>query len=152
MSKKIRVILADDHPIVHLGIKAELEKLSGVEVVGEAVDGRQAIELVKQHRPDVVFMDISMPGMRGIEATARITGDFPDVRVIILSTWGNEEYYWGAIKAGASGYLLKKTATNELRKALERVCGGEIFLSREVADRMVRKFPSQHIVHSKGPL
>src|ERR1035438_926067 len=124
--KPVRVILADDHPLVRAGIRALLEKLPGVEVVGEASDGREVLNLVKLHRPDVVLMDISMPGLNGLDAAARMTREFADVRIIILSMHNNEEYYWRALKAGAAGYLLKKSATAELETALQRVVQGEI--------------------------
>ena len=110
-AKPIRIILADDHPIVRAGIRAELEKIEDVEIAGEASDGREALDLIKDQKPDVVFMDISMRNLNGLEATARITKEFPQVRVIILSMPQNEEYFWQALKAGASGYLLKKAAT-----------------------------------------
>src|SRR5258707_1216667 len=130
-NKSIRVLLADDHTLVRAGIRALLEKLPGVEVLAEANDGREALSLVKTYRPTVVLMDITMPSLNGLEATARIAREFPDVRVIILSMHNNEEYYWRALKAGAAGYLLKKAATAELESALRRVVGGEIYLSRE---------------------
>src|SRR5512140_3298555 len=117
----IRIVLADDHPIVRAGIRAELDKLPGVVVAGEASDGREALDLIRSVQPAVVFMDISMKSMNGIEATARITKEFPQVRVIILSVHQNEEYFWQALKAGASGYLLKKAAIAELSTALQRV-------------------------------
>jgi len=152
MSARVRVILADDHPIVRLGIKTELQRMEGVELVGEASDGREAVELAKKHQPDVVFMDISMPGLRGLEATAIITQQCPKVRVIILSRWDNEEYYWGALRAGASGYLLKKGAVSELATALNRVVSGEIYLSKDISNRLVKKFPLQRIAQSRSPL
>ena len=112
-TKPIRVLLSDDHPIVRAGIRDALKALPEVEVVGEAIDGREAIEMVKSLSPDVVFMDISMPGLNGLEATERIVKAFPQVRVIILSRHENEEYYWRALQVGASGYLLKKAAIAE---------------------------------------
>ena len=102
-NKPFRVILADDHTLVRAGIRALLEKLPEVEVVAEANNGREVLSLVKLHRPDVVLMDIAMPGLNGLEATARIAKEFPQVRVIILSMHDNEEYYWRALKAGAAG-------------------------------------------------
>src|SRR5438874_10997810 len=117
-SKPTRVILVDNHPIVRSGIRAELEKLRSVEVVGEASDGREGLELVKAQQPDVVFMDISMPGLNGLEATLRLSKEFPRVKVIILSRHDNEEYFWHALKAGASGYLLKKAAIAEMGTAM----------------------------------
>jgi DNA-binding NarL/FixJ family response regulator len=148
----IRVILADDHPIVRAGLRAELEKIPGTVVVGEAVDGREAIELVRAVLPAVVFMDISMRGLNGLEATARITKEFPQVRVIILSMHQNEEYFWQALKAGASGYLLKKAATTELGAALQRVAAGEIYLVKEMSNQLIKKLPLQHLAHQKTPL
>ena len=101
--KPIRIILADDHPIVRAGIRAEFEKMPDVQVAAEASDGREALELVQIHQPHVVFMDISMKGLNGLEATARITKEFPKTRVVILSMHNTEEYFWQALKAGASG-------------------------------------------------
>jgi DNA-binding NarL/FixJ family response regulator len=150
--KPVRLILADDHTLVRAGIHALLEKLPWVEVVGEAGDGREVLNLVKLHRPDVVLMDITMPGLNGLEAAERMAREFPDVRVIILSMHNNEEYYWRALKAGAAGYLLKKAATVELETALQRVVHGEIYLSREISARLLKKLPLNGIANRKSPL
>lgn len=150
--KPIRIILADDHPIVRAGIRAEFEKMPDVQVAAEASDGREALELVQIHQPHVVFMDISMKGLNGLEATARITKEFPKTRVVILSMHNTEEYFWQALKAGASGYLLKKAAVAELGSALRRVVGGEIYLAREISAKLVQKLPLQQIAHQKSPL
>jgi DNA-binding NarL/FixJ family response regulator len=149
--KPIHVILADDHTLVRAGIRALLEKLPGVKVVGEAGDGRKVLNLVKAQRPDVVLMDIAMPGLNGLEAAERMARDFPDVRVIILSMHNNEEYVLRSIKAGVSGYLLKKAATAELETALHRVVDGEIYLSREISTQLHRQYPLQGIADRKGP-
>jgi DNA-binding NarL/FixJ family response regulator len=151
-AKSIRVLLADDHTLVRAGVRALLEKLPGVEVAGEASDGREVIDLIKTHQPDVVLMDISMPGLNGLQALARITRDFPQVRVIILSMHPNDEYVLQALKSGASGYLLKRAATSELPVALKSVVGGEIYLSREISGQFLKKFPLQQIAHSHSPL
>jgi DNA-binding NarL/FixJ family response regulator len=151
-SPKTRVILADDHPIVRNGIRAELERLPNVEVLAEANDGRQALELVKNLHPNVVFMDISMQGLNGLEATRRITHEFPGTKVVILSMHQSEEYYWQALRAGASGYVLKKAATAELSSALDQVLAGEIYLSREISNRLLKKLPLQQMAHRKSPL
>ena len=147
-----RVLLADDHTLVRAGIRALLEKLPGIEVAGEASDGREVIDLIKAHQPDVVLMDISMPGLNGLQALARITRDFPPVRVIILSMHLNDEYVLQALKSGAAGYLLKRAATAELQAALKSVVGGEIYLSREISSRFLKKFPLQQIARSTTPL
>ena len=97
-------------------------------------------------------MDISMRGLNGLEATSRITKEFPKVRVIILSMHQNEEYFWQALKVGASGYLLKKAATTELGAAVRRVRDGEIYLAQEMSTRLLKKLPLQHIAHKKTPL
>jgi DNA-binding NarL/FixJ family response regulator len=149
--KPVRILLAD-HTLVRAGIRALLEKLPGMEVVGEAGDGREVLNLVGTRRPDVVLMDIAMPGLNGLEAAARLAKEFPDVRVIILSMHPNEEYVWRALKAGAAGYLLKKAATAELETALKQVVHGDIYLSREISARLVKKFPLQGIADQKGPL
>ena len=151
-AKPIRVMLADDHTLVRAGIRALLEKLPGVEVVGEAGDGREVLKLVKLHRPDVVLMDISMPGLNGLEAAVRMAKEFPDVRVIILSMHPNEEYVWRALKAGAAGYLLKKAATAELATALQHVALGEFYLSQEISTRLPKNFALDGIAHRKSPL
>jgi DNA-binding NarL/FixJ family response regulator len=149
--KPIRLILADDHTLVRAGIRALLEKLPGVAVVGEAGDGREVLKLTRLHRPDVVLMDISMPGLNGLDAAARMAREFPDVRVIILSMHNNDEYYWRALKAGAAGYLLKKAATAELETALQRVVHGEVYLSREISTRLAGKSPLLGIADKKSP-
>jgi DNA-binding NarL/FixJ family response regulator len=151
-AKSISVVLADDHTLVRAGIRALLEKLPGLTVTGEASDGREVLDLIKANQPDVVLMDVSMPNLNGLQALARITQDFPEVRVIILSMHHNDEYVWQALKAGATGYLLKKAATAELETALERLVRGKIYLSREISSGFTKKFPLQQIAQSRGPL
>lgn len=150
--KTIRIILADDHTLVRAGIRALLEQWPDVRVVSEAGDGRQVLELVKQHSPDVVLMDIGMPRLNGLEATTRLAREFPEVRVIILSMHHNDEYVWRALKVGAAGYLLKKSAQAELKTALQRVVQKEIYLSAEISSRLLKKFPLQRIAALKSPL
>ena len=133
----IRILLADDHTLFRAGIRILLEKLNDVQVIAEAGDGREALSLVKAHQPHVVLMDIGMAGLNGLEATARIAKEFPFVRVIILSMHLNEEYVLQALRAGASGYLLKDAAPTELQMALTAVTGGEIYLSPAVSKKVV---------------
>jgi DNA-binding NarL/FixJ family response regulator len=151
-TKITRILLADDHTLVRAGIRALLEKLPGVEVVGEASDGREVIDLMKALQPDAVLMDISMPGLNGLQALARLTRDFPSVRVIILSMHPNDEYVLQALKSGASGYLLKRAATAELPAALKALAGGEIYLSKEIATQFLKKFPLHQIARANSPL
>ena len=124
-----RILLADDHTLVRAGIRALVEKLPGVKVVGEAKDGREAILIARELEPDLVLMDIAMPGLNGLEATARISKELPKVRVIILSMYANEEYVREAIEAGASGYLVKRSAAVELEQAITAVAAGEKYFS-----------------------
>ena len=149
--KPIRILLADNHPIVRAGIRAQLERMPNVEVVAEANDGREAVDMVKEHQPTLVFMDITMPVLNGLEATERISKNFPSVRVIILSRHENEESL-GALKRGASGYLLKRAAIAELEAAVERVSGGEIYLSKDISNQLIKKFPLQQASLAKSPL
>ena len=151
-TKTIRVLLADDHTLVRAGIRALLEKIPGVEVAGEAGDGREVLDLIKAQQPDVVLLDISMPGLNGLQALARITRDFPHVRVVILSMHHNDEYVLQALKSGVSGYLLKRAATTELAAAVKTVVDGQIYLSREIASQFLKKFPLQQIARSRSPL
>ena len=125
----INILLADDHTLVRAGIRALIEQLPTVKVVGEAKDGREALRLVREHKPDLILMDVAMPGLNGLEATARVSKEFPDVRVIILSMYANEEYVREAINAGAAGYLVKRSAATELERAITAVARGEQYFS-----------------------
>jgi DNA-binding NarL/FixJ family response regulator len=151
-AKSSRVLLADDHTLVRAGIRALLEAVPEVEVTGEASDGREVLDLIKTQSPDVLLMDISMPGLNGLQALARITRDYPNVRVIILSMHHNDEYVLQALKSGAAGYLLKRAATTELAAAIKTVAGGEIYLSREISSRFLKKFPLEQIARCRSPL
>lgn len=136
----MRVILAEDHTLVRAGIRALLENLPGVEVVGEAGDGQEALRLIAQHQPDVVVMDIGMPKLNGLEAAARVARDHPQTRVIILSMHLNEEYVLRALHAGAAGYLLKDAGTAELELALQAVARGDTYLSPPVSKRVIADY------------
>jgi DNA-binding NarL/FixJ family response regulator len=136
----IRVLLVDDHGLVRAGIRALLESLQGIQVLGEADDGREALRLIELHRPDIVMMDIAMRGLNGLEATLRITRDFPNTRVIILSMHANEEYVLQSLRAGAAGYLLKDAGTVELEIAIKAVAGGETYLSPPVSKHVISDY------------
>ena len=125
----LRVILADDHALVRAGIKALLEAMPDIEVTAEASHGREAVEAADRLRPDIVIMDVAMPELNGLEATARITRHVPGVRVIMLSMMANEEYVAQALRSGAAGYLLKDAAAVELELAISAVMRGDTYLS-----------------------
>ena len=152
LDKSIRVILADDHTLVRAGIRALLEKLPQVEVIGEAEDGRAVLELVRQHRPDIVLMDIGMPGLNGLETTERLSKESPETRVIILSMHHNEEYVRRAISAGASGYLTKRAAASEIAFALSNVANGEFYFSRDLPAKTQEKSLLDGVAVRKSPL
>lgn len=137
MTGPVRVLLAEDHKLVRAGIRALLQTLPGVEVVAEAGNGREALRLAEAHRPDIVFMDIAMSGMNGLEATTRIARDLPGTRVIILSMHASEEYVLQALRAGASGYLLKDAGTAELELAVTAVARGETYLSPAISKHVI---------------
>jgi DNA-binding NarL/FixJ family response regulator len=135
-----RVFLADDHEMLRSGLKALLQSDSGIEVVGEAGDGRQAIVMVNELSPDVVVMDIGMPELNGIEATRRIVLDHPKTRVIALSMHSDRRFMAEMLKAGASAYLLKNSAFEELAGAIRTVSSGRMYLSPRIADVVVEDY------------
>lgn len=133
----ITVFLADDHAIVRDGLCALLEAQADIEVVGQAGDGRRAVELVEEFTPDVVVMDISMPELNGIDAAYRIRKQFPSTRIVILSMHSTMEHVFRALRAGASGYLLKESAGSEVVDAIHAVCAGHRYLSPKITDVMI---------------
>jgi DNA-binding NarL/FixJ family response regulator len=135
-----RVLLADDHGLVRAGIRALIEKIPNVEVVGEASTGRAALELVKSKLPNLVLMDIGMAELGGLEALPRITRDFPGVKVIILSAHANEEYVIRALRSGAAGYMLKDAATAELQLAIDSVAQDKTYLSPSISRTVIDSY------------
>jgi DNA-binding NarL/FixJ family response regulator len=131
----IRVLIADDQPLARAGFKAVLEATGGVQVVAEAQDGDQAVELARRHDPDVVLMDVRMPGTDGIEATRRM----PNQKVLILTTFGLDDYIIEALRAGASGFLLKDAPVEELVRAVRTVAAGDAQLSPAVTKRLLQQ-------------
>lgn len=136
----IRVILADDHTLVRAGIRSLLEKLPAFKVVGEASEGHEAFDLIKATAPHIVLMDITMAGMNGLEVTARVVKELPNVKVIILSMHANEEYVLKALRVGASGYMLKDAATTELEFALNSVSRGQTYLSPSISKNVINNY------------
>ena len=139
MPAPLTLILADDHALVRAGIRTLLEKLEGIEILAEAGDGRVTLELVQKHLPDVVIMDISMPTLNGLETTVRIVREHPKTKVLILSMHTGEDYVLQALRAGATGYLLKDAATVELGVALMAVRRGETYLSPTISKEVLAR-------------
>jgi two-component system, NarL family, response regulator NreC len=139
----IRILIADDHGVMRKGLRLQLEQHEGIEVVGEASDGRDAVRMADELRPDLVIMDIGMPNLNGIEATAQIVKRNPSIGVIILSVHSDEEYLLRALTAGAKGYLLKESADVDLLRAVQSVAQRKSFFSPTVAKMLLDDFVQQ---------
>jgi len=135
----ISVLLTDDHQVVRQGIKMVLDLDPDLEVVGEASNGEEALRLARRLKPDVVLMDLVMPGMDGVEATGEIRRELPDTEVVALTSVLEDASVTGAVKAGAIGYLLKNTGGDELRRAIKAAAAGQVQLAPEVAARLMRE-------------
>jgi DNA-binding NarL/FixJ family response regulator len=136
----IKVLIADDHALLRAGIRELLQNMNGIEVVGEAANGREALEKINECSPDIVLLDIAMSELNGLEVAERVHRDFPLVSVIILSMYANEEYVLQALKVGAYGYLLKDSAPNELEIAIKAVVKGDTYLSPLVSKTLVTDY------------
>lgn len=136
MAEKIKVLIVDDQTILAEGIKSVLETDAEIEVVGIAADGAAAIEKCRVYRPDVVLMDIRMPNMNGVVATQRIKAEFPETKVIVLTTFDDSDYILNAINHGASGYLLKDIGSSALIDAVKNACAGDTILPAKIAKRI----------------
>jgi DNA-binding NarL/FixJ family response regulator len=147
----IRVAVADDQALVRGGFAVLLRSAADIEVVGEAANGLEAVEVVRTHRPDVVLMDIRMPEMDGLEATAIITAESPDTRVLILTTFDLDEYVFEALRAGASGFLLKDTRPEELLAAVHVLAEGEALLAPRITRRLIEQFVQQPAASAAKP-
>jgi DNA-binding NarL/FixJ family response regulator len=141
--KPTRVILADDHELVRAGIRALLERIDTVDVVGEAGDGLQALALIGKLQPDVVLLDLTMPGLSGFEVLKETSEQFPDVNVIVLSVHDSEEYAFHALRSGAVGYLPKSAASAELKMAIEQVLSGKKYISPSIAPEILPDYFSE---------
>lgn len=139
----IKIIVADDHKIVRDGLRTLIEKENGMEVIAEAEDGRSAVKLTKKLLPDIVIMDITMPDLNGIDATRAIFEEASGVKVVALSMHSDRRFVSGMLEAGASAYLLKDSAFDELATAIRAVVANQIYLSPKIADIVVRRFVSK---------
>ena len=139
----LRVVLVDDQALVRAGLRMVVESEPGLEVVGEAADGRQAVEIVAATAPDVVLMDVRMPEVDGIEATRRIVGSGSPSRVLVLTTFDLDEHVYAALQAGASGFLLKEAPPEQLLAGIRTVAAGEQLLASSVTRRLIERFSAQ---------
>ena len=140
VTDQISVLIADDHTIVRSGVRLLLEAETDIRVVGEALNGREALELAESLQPDVVLMDITMPEMDGLEATKEIKTRFPQINVLVLTMHRSDEYFFEMLKAGASGYILKGAKTSELINAVRVVYQGEVFLYPTMTQKLVNGY------------
>jgi DNA-binding NarL/FixJ family response regulator len=150
---KISVLLVDDHPVVRQGIAALLSAHEDIQVAGEAGDGREALAMARQLQPQVVLLDLALPLVNGVQVTRRLHQDLPNVHVLVLTSYGHDEYIRQALEAGAHGYLLKKTAADELVKAVHEVAAGRSFYSAVLAKNIARIIggkDSRRAVSSRG--
>lgn len=136
----IRVLIAEDHGLVRAGIRRLLEDMTGIEVIAEARDGREAVELIVRHLPDVALVDMTMPGLNGIAVVIRARAEAPSVHALVISMHDNEEFVWEALAAGAAGYLLKDASAAELELAIRAVSRGGAYLSPAVSRHVVRDY------------
>ena len=143
MSGHVRVLLVDDDDLMRAGLRAVLSSDETIEVVGEASDGRAALGEIAKRRPDVVLMDIRMPGLDGISATREVLAASPEVRVVVLTTFEQDDYIFDALSAGASGFLLKRTKPEELIAAIHTVADGDSLLSPSVTRRVIDRMATQ---------
>jgi NarL family two-component system response regulator LiaR len=143
----IRVVICDDQAVVREGLEMILEADSGIEVVGLAEDGLRAIELATEKKPDLVLMDLNMPGMNGIQATREISKQLPDIKILVLTTFGEDEWVFDAVRSGADGYLLKGTPRQELVAAVKGTVKGESYIDPSIGGKLL----SQVAKSSKSP-
>jgi two-component system response regulator NreC len=143
VSNRIHVLVADDHTIVRSGVRLLLEAEPDIKVVGEALNGEEAITLSESLRPDVILMDIAMPGVDGLEATRQIKARWPDIGILVLTMHRTDDYFFEMLKAGASGYVLKGAETSELIHAVRVVGRGEVFLYPTMARKLVQNYVNQ---------
>ncbi|WP_334183946.1 response regulator transcription factor [Novosphingobium sp.] len=142
---KIRIVVADDHPLIRRGVRAVLSMISDVHVIGEAEDGGQAVELYRTLLPDLILLDLQMPNVDGIEAIAQIRQDFPQAKILVLTTYSGDAQALRALRAGALGYILKSNLHDELIEAIHSVHEGREFLSAEIMSQIARHQGNQQL-------
>ncbi|MFQ5435555.1 MAG: response regulator [Anaerolineae bacterium] len=154
MSNVIRLLLADDHNVLRQGMAQVIESQPDMIVVAQAGNGQDAVTLTEQHKPDVILMDINMPQMDGVEASRQITARYPETGIIILTMYRRDDYVFEAIKAGASGYLLKEVELDELLAAIRSVAKGEAVIDSAIAGRVLAELrrPSKHTTKTEPDL
>jgi DNA-binding NarL/FixJ family response regulator len=143
----IRVVIADDHELVRAGIRTVLDNTTDIEIVGEAGNGEEAIRLVEEQNPNVLLTDIAMPGLSGLELTRQMAGTFPKVRVIILSMYSDDEHVYLALRAGATGYLIKSASRQELPLAIRAVATGYTYISSTLSGELVKNYKNHPNFH-----
>ncbi|MCX8022473.1 MAG: response regulator transcription factor [Syntrophorhabdaceae bacterium] len=143
MGKVVNILLVEDHTLVRQGIKALVESIGNLNVVAETGDGREALNIVEKSMPDIVLLDIAIPGLNGIEVASRIKKEYPHTKIIMLSMHASEEYVYQSLKAGVSGYLLKDSGIEELEFAIKSVIKGEIYLSPSISKQVVTDYISR---------
>jgi DNA-binding NarL/FixJ family response regulator len=143
VSERVRVLIVDDDDLMRAGLRGVLASDDGIELVGEANDGREAAYRVRLLQPDVVLMDVRMPDLDGISATRELAAAYPEVKVVILTTFEQDDYIFGALSAGASGFLLKRTRPEELIAAIHTIAAGDSLLSPSVTSRVVERMAGQ---------
>lgn len=149
LSNRIRVLIVDDHQVVREGLASVLQSKGDIEVVGMAADGKEAVKKARELTPDVVLMDISMPNMNGVEATRRIKKENPQIRVVVLTMYADEEYIFDLVSAGAAGYLLKDADSAQIAKAIRAVSRGESMIHPTIASKILNEF--SQLASGKAP-
>lgn len=149
MKMILKIVVVDDHKIVRDGLCSLIDGLSGYTIVGRAENGRQAIEVARREKPDIIIMDVSMPEMNGIDATSSIMEELPSCKIIVLSMHSDKRFITGALQAGASGFLLKECAFQELNQALDAVRSGQTYLSPKIAGTVVHDYRRRLLSEAK---
>lgn len=142
--EQIRILIVEDQTLMRQGLKTILDLEPGLQVIGQAADGESGIHMALDLRPDLILMDIQMPGINGIEAIAAICAVWPEARIIILTTFGRDEYVFQGVRAGAVGYMLKDAPADHLIQTIRRVHAGQVFIQPEIASRLLRELIAPH--------